>query len=376
MKTLQTLFSVCLMALFACSSAMAADAKPIRIGLLCPLTGQWASEGIDMRRIVTQLADEVNAKGGIDGRPLEIVAEDDAGDPRTAALAAQKLATSNVVAVIGTYGSAITEASQNILDEAELVQIATGSTSVRLSEKNLPFFFRTSPRDDEQGRVAAELIIKKQAKAVAILHDNSSYAKGLASETSDQLKKAGVNVVFYDALTPKERDYNAILTRLKSANPDFIFFTGYFNDAATLLRQKKEMGWNIPMMGGDATNNTDLINIAGIEAAKGFMFISPPVPQDLDTDVTKAFIAAYQKAHNQLPNSVWAVLAGDAFKALESALRAGANDSKTIADYLKTKLKEVHGLTGSFSFDKKGDRKGDLYRLYEVSPEGRFVMAQ
>ena len=143
MKRLVLTLCVGMLALCAAAQAFAADAKPIRIGLLCPLTGQWASEGIDMRRIVTQLADAVNAKGGINGRMLEIIAEDDAGDPRTAALAAQKLATSNVVAVIGTYGSAITEASQSILDEAELVQIATGSTSVRLTEKKLPYFFRT-----------------------------------------------------------------------------------------------------------------------------------------------------------------------------------------------------------------------------------------
>lgn len=102
--------------------ALAADVK---IGLMCPLTGKWASEGQDMKNIVSLLADEVNAKGGVKGRKIELVVEDDAGDPRTAALAAQKLASSGVVAVIGTYGSAVTEASQSILDEAGLVQIGT-----------------------------------------------------------------------------------------------------------------------------------------------------------------------------------------------------------------------------------------------------------
>ena len=157
-------------------------ADTVRIGLMCPLTGKWASEGQDMRQIVTLLADDVNKAGGVNGHKIELIVEDDAGDPRTASLAAQKLASAGVIAVIGTYGSAVTEAAQNIIDESELIQIATGSTSVRLTEKGLGLFFRTCPRDDEQGRVASQVIAGKGYKAVAILHDNSSYAKGLAEE--------------------------------------------------------------------------------------------------------------------------------------------------------------------------------------------------
>ena len=150
MKKLGLLLGV--VALLVPSLVLAGD---IKIGLMCPLTGKWASEGQDMKNIVSLLVDETNAKGGINGSKMELVVEDDAGDPRTAALAAQKLASAGVVAVIGTYGSAVTEATQNILAESELVQIGTGSTSVRLTEKGLPLFFRTCPRDDAQGKAAA-----------------------------------------------------------------------------------------------------------------------------------------------------------------------------------------------------------------------------
>ena len=155
MKKLGLLLGV--VALLVPSLVLAGD---IKIGLMCPLTGKWASEGQDMKNIVSLLVDETNAKGGINGSKVELVVEDDAGDPRTAALAAQKLASAGVVAVIGTYGSAVTEATQNILAESELVQIGTGSTSVRLTEKGLPLFFRTCPRDDAQGKAAAAAIIK------------------------------------------------------------------------------------------------------------------------------------------------------------------------------------------------------------------------
>ena len=174
------------MSLLAFGSARAANT--VKIGLMAPLTGSWASEGQEMKRNVELLAAEQNARGGLLGKQIEVVIEDDGGDPRTAALAAQRLTTKGVVAVIGTYGSAVTEATQAILDEAGLIQVANGSTAVRLTEKGLKYFFRTCPRDDEQGRVGAAILEKTKAKKVALLHDNSAYSKGLADEIATILK--------------------------------------------------------------------------------------------------------------------------------------------------------------------------------------------
>jgi branched-chain amino acid transport system substrate-binding protein len=161
---------------------------------------------------------------------------------------------------------------------------------------------------------------------------------------------------------------------MKAIGPDIIFFTGYFNDAATLLRQKREMGWNVPMIGGDATNNIDLVKIAGKEAARGFFFLSPPVPQDFDTPEAKRFMDDYRNKYGTLPSSVWSVLAGDAFKVLVGALEAGARDPEGIAEALKTRIRDYPGLTGNLAFDAKGDRIGDLYRLYVVDADGGFVL--
>lgn len=361
------------LALLPVLSAQPASCGEIKIGLMCPLTGKWASEGQDMKNIVSLLVDETNARGGINGDTVRLVVEDDAGDPRTAALAAQKLASAGVAAVIGTYGSAVTEATQNIVDEAGLVQIGTGSTSVRLTEKGLERFFRTSPRDDAQGKSAAAAIEKGGYKAVALLHDNSSYAKGLAEESRAALEKAGIRVIFFDALTPGERDYTAILTKLKAADPDLVFFTGYYPETGMLLRQKKEMSWNVPMMGGDAANHQDLVKIAGPEAAAGYFFISPPLPQDMDTQEAKDFLAAYKAKYNSVPVSVWAVLAGDAYKAIEAALAAGKADPEAMTAWLK-ELKDLPGLSGSLGFDAKGDRVGEFYRTYVVNGAGAFEL--
>jgi len=358
----------------ALGGGMAQAADTVKIGLMAPLTGSWASEGQGMKKIVELLAEQQDAKGGVLGRKIEVVTEDDGGDPRTASLAAQRLTTKGVVAVVGTYGSSVTEASQTIYDEAGIPQIANGSTAIRLTEKGFKKFFRTAPRDDEQGRMAAQTIEKLGFKKVAILHDSTSYAKGLADEANALLKKKGTEVVFFDALTPKENDYTAILTKLKGANPDVVLFTGYYPEAGLLLKQKKGMNWNVPFIGGDATNNVDLVKIAG-KAAEGFYFLSPPQPQDLDTPDAKAFLADYQKKYNELPPSIWAVLAGDGFRvAVAGIAGAKSTDGAKIADYLHEDLKSFSGLSGPISFDAKGDREGEVYRVYKVDAEGKFVM--
>lgn len=350
-------------------------AKTIKIGVMGPLTGSYASEGQDMKDIVTLLADEMNATGGLLGKQIEILVGDDGSDARNASMAAQRLSTQGVIASIGTYGSANTEVTQMIYDESKIIQIANGSTSVRLSEKGLKYFFRTCPRDDSQGEVAFKTLVKLGYKKIAILHDNTSYAKGLADETLVHLKKAGADIVFFDALTPKENDYTAILTKMKATAPEVVFFTAYYGEAGLLLRQKKEMGWDVPFVGGDATNNQDLVKIAGKDAAKGFTCISPPLPQDLMDPAAKAFMAAFTAKYQRIPGSIWSVLAGDGFKVITAAIAAtGSTDPDILADYMHTKLKDVEGLTGKIAFNAKGDRIGDVYRMYIVDAEGRFVL--
>lgn len=353
-------------------SALAADT--IKIGLMGPMTGSWASEGQEMKQVLELLADDINSKGGLLGKKVEVISEDDGGDPRTAALAAQRLATQDVIAVIGTYGSSVTEATQNIYDESKILQVANGSTAIRLSEKGLNYFFRTCPRDDEQGRVAEQAIESLGAKKVAILHDNTTYAKGLAEEAKSLLK-GKADVVFFEALTPKEQDYTAILTKLKAAGPDVVFFTGYYPEGGLLLRQKMEMNWPVPFIGGDATNNPDLVKIAGKDASKGFMFLSAPLPKDLPSADAKNFLAQYEQKYGAQPSSIYAVLAGDGFRVVCEAIKAsGSTDPDQIAAYLHNDFRDFPGLTGTISFNEKGDRVGEVYRVYQVDGDGNFIL--
>lgn len=292
-------------------------------------------------------------------------------------MAAQRLIASDVVAVIGTYGSSITEASQGIYDDEGVLQIATGSTAIRLSEKGMPLFFRTCPRDDDQGRVLAQKVQDMGHKKIALLHDNTSYAKGLASESKTLFEKAGLELVFFDAITPGDRDYTTTLIKMKTMAPDIIVFTGYYPEEGMLLRQKKDMKWDVPLIGGDATNNTALVEIAGPEAANGYYFISPPGPGDMTDPDAQKFVADYTAKYGQLPTSVWSMMAGDAFKVLVKAAENVADPtSENLAAYLHNDLKDFNGFTGPIAFNEKGDRVGDVYRLYQVDQAGKFVLVK
>jgi branched-chain amino acid transport system substrate-binding protein len=356
------------------SLSYAQDPPPIKIGLMGPITGPWASEGQDMEKVVLLMADELNRNNGINGAKVEIHVADDGGTPKTASHAAEQLISANVVAVVGTYGSSVTEATQYIYDEAGIVQVATGSTSIRLSEKGLTRFFRTCPRDDEQGRILASHVKDLGFKRVAIVHDNTSYSKGLADEANALFKEYGVETVFFDSITPGDRDFTATLTTIKTQNPDLIVFTGYYPEAALILRQKREMNWDIAMIGGDATNNIALVESAGVNAASGYYFVSPPGPSDIKGEEAAKLLDAYLKKHDVLPSSVWAVLAGDAFGVLVEAAKAVGPDSEKMALFLHKDLKNYNGLTGSIAFNDKGDRIGEVYRLYQVSDKGEFVL--
>lgn len=365
---------VCVMlSLILAMPAFAADT--IKIGLMAPLTGKWANEGQEMKQVVELLAEEVNKAGGVLGKQIEIISEDDAGDPRQGVLAAQRLATKGAVAAIGTYGSSTCEATQNIYEENEMILIANASTAVRLSEKGLDYFFRSCPRDDEQGIVAAKTLIAKGYKKMGLLHDNTSYAKGLGEEVRAELKNAGVEPVFFSAITPGEQDYNTILAKLKTSDPDVIFYSGYYPEAGLMLRQKKDMGWDVPFMGGDANNNPDLIKSAGVDAAEGFALVSPPMPTDLTSDEAVAFNNAFKAKYGKTPGSIWSVLAGDGLKILVGAIEgSGKAESKAMAAYMKNEMKDFPGLTGKLSFNEKGDRVGDVYRVYAVDAQGNMKL--
>jgi branched-chain amino acid transport system substrate-binding protein len=358
-------------------------ADPVVIGLQGPITGPWAHEGQMAKQSCEIAAELINAKGGIlGGRKVEVRVVDDEGQPRTGALAATKLVgQKDVTAVVSTYGSSVCEPASNIYEKAKKVNIAYGATAVRLTDRGLKYFFRTCGRDDFQGQFFMEVAMKKfDAKRIAIMHDNTAFGKGLAEDTQHALKplidNGQITVVYFDAITPGERDFRVPLTKLRVANPDLWYFTGYYAEAALLLSQAREIGVTIPFVGGNAAINDEFVKIAGIDVAKGAFMTNEPLPGDLPFDETRDFLAAYKAKFGEIPSSPWPLYAADAVKIIAHAIdQTGSTDSNIMAEYLRNEVDGVSGVTGPIGFTYQGDREGVPFYLYVVNDEGQIVVS-
>lgn len=370
MKKISLLF-ICFF-LFS-QAAWAADS--VKIGFIGPLTGDFVVVGIEAKQAIELLARDINDRGGLLGRRVDVIFEDDGGNPKIAAAAARRLVKHGVVAVIGSYTSSMTESVQKIFNNAKIIQVSFGSTATSLTEKGLKYFFRTCPRDDSQANAAVKIIRKMEVKKAALLHDNSLYGKGLAEAIKKLLENSNIGVVFYNALIPGKHDYADILSSIKTTDPDIVFFSGYYPEAARLLEGRERMAWKVPFMGGDAVNSSVLVDIADYKAAEGFYFLSPPVPADLDAPRGKIFLGRFKKIYDYSPSSIHALFAGDAFTAVtDSITELKTTDTKQLSHYLHGQYMNKAGLTGQILFDKKGDIVGDFHAVYRVDSEGNFIL--
>ncbi|HSV32085.1 MAG TPA: branched-chain amino acid ABC transporter substrate-binding protein [Atribacteraceae bacterium] len=352
--------------------------ETILIGLQAPLTGNFAIEGKMARQCVEVAAELINAAGGINGRMLEIVIADDASNPRDSALAAQRLITQGVVAVIGSYGSGVTEPAADLYDRNGVVSVAYGATAVRLTmDRKRPYFFRTCGRDDSQGEFFAKFAVEVMGwERIAIMHDNQTYGRGVAEETRRFLEPyiadGRAEIVYYDAITPGEQDYRAALTALRESNPDVWYYTAYYPEAGLLVRQGREAGITIPFVGSNAVPNEDFVRIAGIEFAEGTLMTQEPLPQDFDTPKSQIFLDAYRERFGDIPSSPWPVYAADALFALAQAMEnTGSTDADVIAAEMRV-MQNAEGVTGPIFFTERGDRKDIPYAMYAYNAEGQL----
>ena len=349
----------------------------IKLGLEGPMTGDYAYEGQGFEKAVQLLVDQTNEAGGFLGQQIELVIEDDAGDPTQAALVAQRLVDAEVVAVIGAYNSTATEPASEIYNEAGLLHVTPSSTATGLTEKGFKRFFRVCFLDDRQGFFAATFA--KDVLGVqnfGILHDNSTYAQGLAEHTKRYAEEMGMNVSFYDAINPDDQDFSPILTNIGAAGLDAIYFTGYHAQGGLLLKQTGELGLDLNWMMGNACNNPELIQIGGLENAVGTYITTEPLPKDVDYPEARQFVADFQEAYDMMPDSVWWMMAAEAFNVIRYAIEeTESTDSETLANFLHNEAKDINGITGPIlGWDEKGDRLGTIHLAYIIDENGEFVV--
>jgi branched-chain amino acid transport system substrate-binding protein len=341
----------------------------IKIGALLPLSGDNADLGVEMLNAARLAADDLNASGGVLGRRIEIVSEDDGCDAQTGTAAAQKLLASGIIGVAGgaCSGAAIPETA--VLDPHGVPYVSAFATNPALTEGGLRTVFRVVGRDDQQAAFAVRFLAGPGgAKKLAVLHDNTVYAKGLAEliRAANDQQKLGLQIVFFDAITPGQPDYRSILTEIKASGADTLYFTGYPPEAGVIVRQARELALPVRLTGGDGTSVPSVISAAGA-AAEGFVATTAPLPDFLPS--AGAFIQAYTERFGRGPGS-YSAYEYDAVEVLANGIFwAGSTDPKDIVEALRTT--RHHGLTGEIFFDEKGDRQTSVF-VTAIVRDGKF----
>jgi len=345
-------------------SAVAAD--EIVIGVAGPMTGDQAKLGGDVERGTRLAVEEWNAKGGISGKKIRLEVGDDQHDPKQAVAVAHKMVNAGIVGMVGHFNSSASIPASSVYNDAEIPMITPASTNPQLTEQGLWNVFRVCGRDDQQGKVAADFIVRKlAAKRVAILHDRTTYGKGLADEVKRYLG-AKTEVVFYDGLTQGDKDFRSLLTAVKAKNPAAYFFGGIYPEGGVIARQAKEVGLVAPLVSGDGMYDPEFVKIAGA-AAEGSYVTFTPDPEKLPN--AKGFLQRYKAKHGA-ELAPYAIYSYDAANILLTAIsRAKKIEGKTIADEIR-KMKH-DGASGHVEFDAKGDVKETPYVVWRTKG-GKF----
>ncbi len=367
---LTTLTAAILLATGAGTASAASG--PIKIGVQAPITGEYAAEGQGIQNGVKLLVDEQNKAGGLLGRKIQVTVCDDEGKAAQAAICARKLVNDGVIAVIGTYTSGAALAAAPIYSAANVIQTSDG-TSDELTQKGWKTFFRNAPPNSDEAEFTAKYLVNvKQYKRIAILSDHSSYATGLAKATTKSIEALHGNIVANDFINAGTQDYSAVLTKVKSKNPDILYFSGYYTDGGLIRAQMKQLGMNAVFVGGDANQNAAFAKIAG-NAAQGAVIINVPAPENLPYPEAKKFLADYTKTFGSAPPSIYTFTNADGLRAVFAAIEAtkSAETSKLIP-WLHDMKQPFAGVTGPFKWDAKGERIGSPMSAFEVEANGTY----
>ncbi|WP_374623231.1 branched-chain amino acid ABC transporter substrate-binding protein [Pandoraea sp.] len=350
------------------------DAVVVKIGHVAPLTGQIAHLGKDNENGARLAIEEANKAGlTIDGKPikLELMAEDDAADPKTATQVAQKLVDEKVVAVVGHLNSGTTIPASKIYSDAGIVQISPSATNPAYTQQGFKTAYRVVATDAQQGPALANYATKALgAKSVAIVDDATAYGKGLADEFEKTAKANGLKVLSHDATNDKATDFRAILTKIKGERPDIIMYGGMDATGGPFAKQSKELGIGAKVLAGDGVCTDKVAELAGdaidnIVCSEAGMALSKMAG---GADFSKRYEARFNQ-----PIQIYAPFTYDAVNVIIDAMkRANSTDpAKILAAMPAT---DYNGVIGHIAFDSKGDMKEPVITLYDYKDKKKSVL--
>ncbi|MEN9867432.1 MAG: hypothetical protein RL748_3022 [Pseudomonadota bacterium] len=360
-------------------SAMAQDLV-IKIGHVGPVSGSIAHLGKDNENGAKMAIDELNAKGvTIGGKKakFELLAEDDAGDPKQGTAAAQKLVDAKVNGVIGHLNSGTTIPASKIYSDAGIPQISPSATNPKYTQQGFKTAFRVVANDGQLGGTLGRYAVQiSKAKKIAVIDDRTAYGQGVAEEFVKGVKSkagSGAEIVATQFTTDKSTDFNAILTSIKSKNPDLVFFGGMDAVAGPMLKQMKALGINAKFMGGDGLCTDSLPKMAGDAIADGQVVCAEAGGvEDAGKKGIEDFKAAYQKKFG-VKVEIYAPYVYDAVMVMVEAMKKAnsAEPAKYLPFVGKTNYK---GVTGQIAFDAKGDVKDGTLTLYTYKAGKREIL--
>ncbi len=371
-------FQLSLIAALTLASGLAAAQQVVKIGHVGPVSGPIAHLGKDNENGARLAIEELNAKGiKIAGQSIkfELVAEDDAADPKQGTAAAQKLVDSKVSGVIGHLNSGTTIPASKIYSDAGIPQISPSATNPKYTRNGFKTAFRVVADDVHLGGTLGRYAVNTlKGKSIAVIDDRTAYGQGVADEFKKAAQAAGGKLVGHEFTTDKASDFMAILTTIKAKNPDIVFFGGMDAVGGPMLRQMKSLGINAKFMGGDGICTTELVKLAGDAMADGQVVCAEA--GGVDGNLKKGmddFGARYKKRFND-DVKLYAPYVYDAVNVMVDAMvRAGSADP---AKYLPALSQANYkGITGAIAFDQKGDIKNGALTLYTYKAGKRDQIA-
>jgi branched-chain amino acid transport system substrate-binding protein len=366
---MQTYFKLTVVAsLVAASSLSLAQDQVVKIGHVGPISGAIAHLGKDNENGARLAIEELNAKGvTIGGKKIkfELVAEDDAADPKQGTAAAQKLVDAKISGIIGHLNSGTTIPASKIYNDAGIPQISPSATNPKYTRQGYKTAFRVVADDVHLGGTLGRYAVKDlKGKAIAVIDDRTAYGQGVAEEFSKAVKAAGGTLVGHEFTNDKATDFMPILTTLKAKKPDVIFFGGMDAVGGPMLKQMKSLGINAKFMGGDGICTTELVKLAGDAMGDGQVICAEAGGVDgASKKAMDDFGAKYKKRFND-DVKLYAPYVYDAvFVMVDAMQRAKSSDpAKYLPELAKTP--GYKGVTGTIAFDAKGDIKNGALTLY------------
>ena len=339
------------------------DANTTTIAVVGPVTGQYASFGQQMKNGGEMAVADINAAGGVLGKTLDLDIGDDACDPKQAVAVANQMAGEDVALIAGHYCSGSSIPASQVYAESNLVQISPASTNPAFTDNRAgPNIYRVCGRDDQQGAVAGKYLATHFGdKNIAIIDDKTAYGKGLAEEVKKTLNAAGKQEVVNESYTAGEKDYSALVSKLKQADVDVLFIGGYHTEAGLIVRQMRDQGLDAILMGGDALITQEYWSITG-PAGEGTLMTFSPDPRK---NPAAAEVVARFKEKGIEPEGyvLYTYAAIQAWK--EAAEKAGTTDAAAVVKALNEN--EFDTVIGKFKFNEKGDPNLPPYAVYRWS---------